>query len=100
MTTQEPIGLRLTRLALAEGRAARLCECPAHLTGRCRARRMEDCSCHRHVGGDCVGVINLSVCEVCHGPLIPGYVILVCGCVQCEPCAVATILAKPWVKDL
>ena len=96
----ESIGKRLTVQALEMGWDSRFCECPAHIMGKCYATNMMECGCHRHIGGDCTGVVLLRVCSACGGRLLPGYVILECGCLQCERCAVDTLLSKPWAKDL
>ena len=95
----ESIAFQLTQEALAAGELTRHCECPAHLTGLCPARSWEECSCHNHgADGSCTGVMELDICKDCGRPL-PPRVILGCGCVQCEPCAVNTLLAKPWAKS-
>ena len=58
-----------------------------------------ECSCHNHgTDGNCSGIIRLDTCKDCGHPL-PPRVILGCGCVQCEPCAVNSLLAKPWASS-
>ena len=64
---------------------------------RCIATSVLECGCHRHIGGDCPGVIRLDMCRKCKEQ-INHPVVLNCGCVHCEPCAVCTLLSKPWAR--
>ena len=96
----DSIGFRLTMATLQNGFTRRPCECPAHIGLPCNAQRMEDCGCHRHVGGQCGGLVDLNWCLACEKHIGTRGVVPSCGCRQCEPCAIDTMLSKSWAADM
>lgn len=86
--------------ALERGELARPCECPAHYGRSCPATSWAQCSCHRHTGRYCAGIIPLAYCDACKEPFTGPFLVLDCGCPTCNVCAVDALLSKDWAGPL
>ena len=86
-------GMLDTQTALTKGLTRRLCECLGHVGLTCPALSFRECGCHRHAGGYCSGILPLDLCTDCGVTVSPTRrVVVSCGCLVCESCAVDSLL--------